>query len=332
LEFILETKQLIRITGVNSAISSNGPLKNSFADFLEKKRILASPAAMDARKLVCIDYSFKFRSQLSSSGLDPKDCTLVRMEPSVVLPANFALSRRRQFGTIITAGGKPNGDSFSVHWPMIYPSDIEIAKLLGTERSDRVVLINGNKISFVKGELYSLRRVAIREVKNLDLFGTQWDSKFLVRLFIAIRSLAHTILSFRFPHLSGVFFWFRSYINSMGPVDDKLETMSRYMYALVIENSAEYMSEKLMEALFAGCIPIYVGPDPEEFGIPKDLVLWAEPNIQSIQKCLEEASSWEFADFHSRLDKFLSSPINRNLWDHEQVFGRIMEQVQRTRV
>ena len=203
-----------------------------------------------------------------------------------------------------------------------------MSSLLETERSDRLVLINGNKMSFVKGELYSLRRRAIRTLENLDLYGTEWDSAFLHRLLIAIRSIADATLCLKLPRLSGISLWFQRYGNSKGPVKYKLATMSKYKYALVIENSAEYMSEKLMEALFAGCIPIYVGPDPQEYGIPKDLVIWTRPTIQAIKKSQTEATNWNFEEFQSRLNVFLNSSTTRELWDHEKVFQRMLDVIQ----
>jgi hypothetical protein len=326
----LETKELIRITGVNSSISSTGPLENGFAEFLHKQGVLANAEGADSRRLVCIDYSHKFSSQISRENFQAPVCILVRMEPSVVLPANYARARRKQFGTVITVGGNPIEDPFSVHWPLVYPSAEYRTELQSSKRLEMVVLVNGNKMSFVRGELYSLRRIAIKKLKNLDLFGTQWNSGFLHRALTALFQLTHAISSLKLPQPSGISLWFQRYQNYMGPVDDKLGTMSRYKYALIIENSAEYMSEKLMEALFAGCIPIYVGPNPESYGIPKDLVVWAEPTIRSIQRCLEVAASWDIDQFHSRLNEYLNSSVARNSWDHEAVYCKILEKIPRT--
>jgi hypothetical protein len=331
MELILETKELIRLTGVNSGIAGKLTARNSFAEFLEKRGLLATPGETDFQRVVCIDYSSKYKYQASHPRLGPENRTLVRMEPSVVLPANFSSLRRQQFGLEVTVGGKPNGNSASVHWPLVFPSETELAALHSAERSELAVLINGNKMSFVKGELYSLRRKAIRTFHNLDVFGNEWGSKLMQRLFIAIRSFAHSFLSLRVPQVQGVSMWFQSYPKSILPVDDKLAAMSKYKYALVIENSAEYMSEKLMEALFAGCIPIYVGPDPQEYGIPIDLVIWTKPNIRSIENSFKEAATWKFDEFHARLAMFLRSGVTRELWDHERVHERLLDLIQGTK-
>jgi hypothetical protein len=325
----LETKDLIFITGVNSSIRDGEPVKNSFAAFIDSKDLLSHYPSGQARRLVCIDYSRSVGREIRRLGLRPKNCTLIRMEPSVVLPDNFSRFRSKQFGQVITVGGNHSSQSNCVHWPLVWPKQSEIQAMTRVGRLDRIVLINGNKTSFVRGELYSLRRKAIQQIDNLDLYGTDWSSKFFDRLTTAVRSLAHTVLSLKIPTISGLKLWFRTYPNSKGPVRDKIATMSRYKYALVIENSSEYMSEKLMEALFAGCIPIYVGPNPENFGIPRDLVIRAKSNISSIRDAVNNAEGWNIDEFLVRLKKFLDSPETRDLWDHEKVYGRLLREVQK---
>ena len=328
MEFVLEAKKLIFLTGVNSNLKGHEPASNSFGGFLLARQLLTNSFDSRTEKLVCVDYSPSVAKDIKKLGLSPENCTLVHMEPSVVLPANYSGSRKRQFGTVITVGGMRSQVSSFVHWPLLWPSTSELQDLHGSERTERVVVINGNKMSFIKGELYSLRRKAIKNLKNLDLYGTEWDSKLKSRLIIALKSFAQAILSLKLPRLSGLDLWFQSYPKSKGPVDDKLKTMSEYKYALVIENSAEYMSEKLMESLFAGCIPVYVGPEPEEFGIPKNLVIRALPSLHSIQEALLDAEGWNMNEFHARLGAFLGSSDVRDLWDHTRVYERLLEIIQ----
>ena len=321
----METKGKIQLVGLNASTSNPGSSSNSFGEFLQNKGLLSMSNEIAVEKLVCINYSSKFKSVVNNPDISHHQRTLVRMEPRVVLPANFSRSRRKQFGNVITVGGGANLGSLTVHWPLVFPSETKQAAIYSAERAECIVLINGNKISFVKGELYSLRRKAIRSIGNLELYGTDWDSKSLPRLVIAIRSFVYAILNLQVPTLSGISLWFQNYPASNGPVGDKLATMSKYKYALVIENSEEYMSEKLMEALFAGCIPIYVGPDPKEHGVPNNLVIWAKPNIESIQSSLAEAFTWDFKDFHSRLKAFLYSSETRDSWDSEKVYQKMLD-------
>lgn len=325
----MEAKKLIYLTGVNSHLNGNAPALYSFGEFLFQRGLLGLSADSSIEKCVCIDYSPTVGAQIRKIGLGAKDCTLVQMEPTVVLPLNFAASRHSQFGRIITVGGFGSQESASVNWPLVWPPDLELEKLQSTVRVERTVFINGNKMSFVKGELYSLRRRAIRVIDNIDLYGTQWGSRFASRLIIAVKSFAQALLSLKLPQLTGLSLWFQDYSKHKGPVDDKLKTMANYKYALVIENSAEYMSEKLMEALFAGCIPIYVGPDPEKYGIPKNLVIRAQPTVLSIEEGLTEAKYRNIEEFHESLGEFLGSSEVRDLWDHTRVYERMLREIQK---
>lgn len=325
----MDSKELILLTGQNAGVTSQGPATNSFGHHLESNGLLTYASNKNFRHIVCIDYKPEVGKLIKHFSMDTSKCTLIRMEPSVVLPANFDRTRRMQFGKVISVGGQLSNSSLAVHWPLVFPPESELLSLQAAQRSDRAVLINGNKISFIEGELYSLRRMAIKALGNLDVYGTEWDSGTWTRLFIMLRSLAHTLLSLKLPRVSGISLWFQSYPNSKGPVTDKLKTMSAYRYALVIENSVEYMSEKLMEALFAGCIPIYIGPNPTFYGIPRGLVVCAEPNIDSIKNAFSRASNLDAAEFHTRLFEFLTASATRDLWDHKKVYGRILEEIQR---
>lgn len=318
----------ISLVGVNSGDLRAPQIVGTFAEYLSKNDLLEKNEGSIQGHMICVDYSVQVGRRIRQLNIESANCSLVRMEPSVVLPANFARSRHSQFGKVVTVGGCDSRDSLSVPWPLLWPSVPELEKLRNTDRVERVVVINGNKMSFIRGELYSLRRKAIKAVSNLDLYGTQWDSKLASRLVIAAKSFTQAVLSLKIPRPSGLTLWFQNYPKSKGPVVHKLVTMAHYKYALVLENSAEYMSEKLMESLFAGCIPVYVGPDPETFGIPKDLVIRAQPNLRSIQEGLAVAENWNIDQFHSKLRVFLSSSEVRDFWDHKRVFEQILEEVQ----
>jgi len=58
----------------------------------------------------------------------------------------------------------------------------------------------------------------------------------------------------------GITGW-RSYPNYHGPTANKLRTLARYTFNLCFENCEEdgYITEKIIQALMAGCIPLYRG-------------------------------------------------------------------------
>jgi alpha(1,3/1,4) fucosyltransferase len=321
----LETEVLVLVTGVNSGVRADGEEPEGFAKFLSLRDLIGMKPFQNPTRLICIDYAPNVSRKIRKSGFQRENCTLIRMEPSVVLPANFSKTRSRQFGKMLTLGGQLSKDSVSLGWPLVWPSRNKFEEIYSANRYEKAVLINGNKLSLIKGELYSLRRKSIKSITNLDLFGTSWDSNKYSRLKILIRNFIFALISFRLPRFSGVKLWFQNYPQSKGEVDNKLTTMSSYKYALVIENSAEYMSEKLFDAFFAGCIPIYVGPNVEDYGIPKNIVVQAEPNLKSIKQALETAKEMNFENFQRDLRKFLSDEKTIEKWSHENVYARMLE-------
>ncbi len=107
--------------------------------------------------------------------------------------------------------------------------------------------------TFKYKDLYSERLNAIRffhKTDGFDLFGKGWDDT--SRLNKSDREIIRKI--------------------NPTEVDDKLETLSNYRFSLCFENCVfpGYITEKIFDSFFAGCIPVYYGaPDIAEF-IPKE--------------------------------------------------------------
>jgi hypothetical protein len=53
------------------------------------------------------------------------------------------------------------------------------------------------------------------------------------------------------------------------PVDDKIKTLQKYRWNICFENTIQdgYVTEKLLQAKIAGCIPLYYGPISDDFNI-----------------------------------------------------------------
>ena len=105
--------------------------------------------------------------------------------------------------------------------------------------------------------------------------------------------------------------------------------MSFYRLCLVIENWPYYVSEKLFDALFAGCIPVYVGPSLINFGIPPGLVFEAEPNLVSIQETVSAALTTDLVQWNRIRAEFLSDMETRNRWQADNVYGEIVRRLNR---
>ena len=157
-------------------------------------------------------------------------------------------------------------------------------------RLPRIIFMQGNKLSFHKNELYSLRRTVIggRLASHIDIFGFGWNSHKIDLIMILLRKfLPHPTLS-RFLRHSQLFF--ATFINYQGESSNKMLTSQNYQIALVIENSPDYTSEKLFEASRAGNLVIYVGNFLENYKNEAKF-LNIEPNEEAINIALQEALS-----------------------------------------
>ncbi len=277
-------------------------------------------------RLVVVDINENAKKLIQKFGLKPSQCYLIRQEPAVVCPANYSEFALGQFSKIIDVGRDSAGATLSVPWPQDFPK--RPAKFLtsATRITARPVLMNANKLSLVSGELYSLRRKVIH-AEDIALYGPKWDSGFVTR----IRTLAGETQIFSkskstFSRTS-LSKWFDRHPNYMGLAGDKLEIYAKYKVAVVIENSPEYMSEKLLDAIFAGCIPVYVGPPIEKFGLPKDLVVESAPNLVALSDAIARAKVTDYAAWLAKALDYLENPSTFSYWSPGRIFAEVSNHI-----
>lgn len=112
---------------------------------------------------------------------------------------------------------------------------------------------------FGRGELYSKRieaMVALARLDSIDLYGRGWGE-------------------WCSPRTAWLPYWRnRKLLTSIwrGSCTSKFEILSRYTYCLAIENMdfAGFVSEKIIDCLYAGTVPLYFGAKDIADYIPKD--------------------------------------------------------------
>lgn len=250
--------------------------------------------------LVCVDYSRSVLSSVRSAKERGIKTVLISCEPSVVIPQNSKRRITRLFDKVVLVG-RPG--SHVLKWPQSWRTLNENSDRLG-----KAILVNSDKWSFISGQLYWLRAALWRSVKYLDVAGNGWNKSFGVRLGHRLFELLRTLCNLCVPNFDGGFYCLSKPENFVGTPEDKIALMANYRVALVIENSLEYLSEKLFDAWFAGCIPVYVGAPVEHFGLPPNLVLQSEARPKSVRHAMDQALSMSHIDFLTRLKDFLESP------------------------
>jgi hypothetical protein len=211
---------------------------------------------------------------------------LFAMESVAVKPENFNLSLYKYFDKVFT-------------WYEDFINEIDIIKINYSfnikhiefidfnNKQGFLCMVSGNKFSNHKYELYTERIKLIEFLENnknynFDLYGTGWDDAYkniilyniakwfqqnrLLRkiLFIIERSLSVFGLSKIYK---------KNYKSFKGMLSPKIPKISEYKFNICYENVNNipgYITEKLFDCFFAGCIPIYLGaPDILKF-IPND--------------------------------------------------------------
>lgn len=255
-----------------------------------------------------------------------KGAILIRNEPNVVCPDNYDSRFTHHFDEVVDIGRALPDTSFTMPYAIVWPSASKLKDHLVKTKQEAVVFMNSNKLSFIKGELYWLRRKALKRLE-IALYGPGWNSSVFRRLKILLAEFFIFVRSRQEFSWNAAKFWFARYKNYRGLADDKLATLSDFKVALTIENSADYMSEKLMDALLAGCIPVYVGPEPSDFEIPGELVYRAEPSLESIQANIKVALAADFEDWRNKAALFLQKDATRIYWSERRIYQEISRRI-----
>ena len=312
----------IYLAGHNSTVPLIKNTEIGYRYFLENAGFQICKTVDQAEAIVFIEFDEKIASEAPAN----LPMILIRNEPEIVWPKNFRSRQLQKVKHIIDVGRTNDSKKEFVPWPQNWDQAEE--EILSFDRKmERIAIINGNRLSFIKGEQYSLRRKCIFGIPDLDLFGTSWDINLFRKIYFFIAEFYISLKNKYLPNFSNAKFWFRKPKNYICAPDSKFQTLNRYRYSLVIENSIDYMSEKLFDAFLARTIPIYVGPKIEYFEIPKDLVVQVEPNLKSIKEGIELAKKKDYETWRNDLNTWLSKDKTINTWSAENVYKNISSQL-----
>jgi hypothetical protein len=217
---------------------------------------------------------------------------------------------REKFDCVIEIG-RPNS-KMAFPWPTKWPGDYE--KNFARPKVSAATLIASNRVSFFDGELYSFRRKVIHSLPSLPVFGRDWNIgtfQKLPRLALEFMSAACRLQPPRPKHGA---LYLKSARRKIESIEDKFNTNSQFKVSVVIENSDEYVSEKILEAILSGSIPVYVGSDPSVFGLPNELFVACSPNLEELSRGIEKALQMDFEVWAAKALDWLQNSREAKLW------------------
>jgi hypothetical protein len=260
--------------------------------FLFKKTILdlghtivEGDLSQPSDAVIANTHNKRIEKYIIESGIPINKRILVQWEPNIVDNQIHKPKTISFYGHVYAASQlwKANPNISSFYWPQDY---FEPMKNFDNwnNRKAKAVIIQGNKFSARNGELYSLRRKVISSNSDqIDLYGTDWNRGYLFDILQWIRSASKSTPSQ--IKLNTLSLMGNKYANYFGSIKEKDKVLSKYKIAVVIENSADFVSEKLFDAARNGCIPIYCGPRLNEFGINN--VIEVEKSAEKINGKIE---------------------------------------------
>jgi|688.fasta_scaffold411399_2 hypothetical protein len=307
----------VLFVGKNASQGLKASDASSIATIARKLGIeIAASINENPASVICVDFKVQDIRILRKAKRRNLPTALVMFEPEVVIPQHGSKHLDWLFQRVIRVG-RPNQDII-LEWPQTW-RQLEISK----NRINSVVLVNADKWSFISGQYYWLRIALATSNSRVNVYGHGWDRSSAVRMAHRLFELCRTIACGRIPNFKGLKFVFSRPRNYLGVVEDKVKAMSKYKVALVIENSAELITEKLFDAWFAGCIPIYVGPKLETFGLPENLVVCSEDKVSDINLAIEKALAMNHDEFLVELGDFLEKARDSG-WNSDASLRKIL--------
>ena len=260
------------------------------------------------------------RRALSSSAKESLFAILY--EPPVVRPENYLRSLHAPFAKILTwhdsfvDGKKYIKNNFTM--PFLQKEKIPLPNIPFSQKK-LLCMVSANKYSPLPGQLYTKRAQAAKYMQKyhphaFDLYGVGWNLPIfhspLAQLIPINRALRATA---RLGPLSP--FNLRknlAYPSYKGAIKSKTDTMSKYKFCICFENQEKipgYISEKIFDALIAGCVPIYLGASNIGKYVPKECFIDMRKfsGFGELHKFISSITGWEFLQYQRAAQNFLNS-------------------------
>ena len=333
---------------------SNGDatvISRQFRDLISalEKKGLKFKNTFPSKYLISLNHNPRLYREFTKYGGKPEDAALVLLEPYTVFPSQYSRRILNKYRVVHSPGNPSFSDYFGqfVPWPyelLANPSrpsngnaslrnkikEIESTGLIDYDnwikRKQYLTLINSNKVSPVKSENYGLRRIYARllPANTLNVYGDLWISSILSKILHRMKVLLFTLKNGHLPNLCSIYgnlHW--KFDSAKGLLEDKQVTLQSSKFSIVIENDSSYISEKLIDVLINGCIPIYFGPRDIDLIIPRGTYLELPIIPSQLIQMLTNLSEGEIQKLLRNIYKFVTSQEFTKKWDKKSVFDQL---------
>tara|TARA_Y100000589_G_C27192085_1_gene645210 strand:+ start:507 stop:1553 length:1047 start_codon:yes stop_codon:yes gene_type:complete len=236
---------------------------------------------------------------------------LSRKRISILIPF---LYKRILINTFENNNSRKNFNHYFYTQPHI-PRKEEIIKnknfILKNNRKNLFCFVGSNVLSISDKGSYKFRHKILNglsKFRNFSLYGRKWDQ--------AVIPIDFPLLAIinRLPKIKNFIlnFYKKKYppIKNKGPIQNKINTLNDYNFALAIEpyiGEPRMLLEKIFDPMLCGSIPVYYGP--EGLDIPNNIYIRINENVvaENLIKYLESFDESELVEYRTRIYNFLLS-------------------------
>lgn len=257
-------------------------------------------------KVIFLDYPTNFPFDIDEIPIANR--VLICVECELIHRLNHITRRRdrSRFGTILTYNDELV-QRFG-YTKCALPNKLRVPARMPWETKKLITLMAGNKKQFKPGELYSARSKVIDYLESahpadFDFYGPKWDT-----VAIGSRVMRKFLSLARIPAINA----HKRHACWKGIVDNKIATLSRYKFCICYENASNikgYISEKIFDCFFAGCVPVYLGAPNVLQYIPRNAFIDRRefPNDRALYDYLASMSLQEYNGYLEGAEAFLGS-------------------------
>jgi len=187
--------------------------------------------------------------------LPDKDSYLLMLESKIIHADNWDIKKHRYFNKIFT--WDDNLVDGKKYLKINYPHKIPMGLDYDLSRKEKLcTMVASHKFKKDPLELYTERVKAIRwfeqnHPQDFDLYGMGWDKYYFKGAFSRLN---------RFEVLTKLLK--PKYLSYKGTVETKKVVLQKNKFAICYENARDipgYITDKIFDCFFAGCVPIYWG-------------------------------------------------------------------------
>ena len=234
-----------------------------------------------------------------------KNSYLLIFESEVIRPDNWNVENHKYFKKIFTWNDEfvDNKKYFKINFSNKIPVDLDFDL---NKKNKLCTMLIAHKFKDHPLELYTERVKAIRwfernHPEDFDLYGIGWDMHYFkgaLSLFNRFEIL-RKVLKPKYPSYKG-------------SVKSKKEIYEKYKFAICYENARDipgYITEKIFDCFFAGCVPVYWGAPNVTEHIPADTFIDRRKisTYEELYSYLKNMPDKEYLEYLDAIKDFIKS-------------------------